>query len=93
MELAAILALVLLDYLDFVLIVALLFTNAALGFYEERTARKAISALEQSLSPSCIVRKKSFLAVVLTLFSVCEMGSWMKSLMQLNLYQVKFSGF
>lgn len=55
MEIAAILSIVLLDYLDFCLIVALLFANAALGFYEERSAGIAISALEKSLSLTCIV--------------------------------------
>lgn len=60
MEVAAILSIILLDYLDFCLIIALLFINSALGYYEERSAGKAISALERSLSPTCIVRVFTF---------------------------------
>lgn len=56
MELACILSIVLLDYLDFGLILFLLFANATLGYYEEKQAGDAISALEASLSPICIVR-------------------------------------
>lgn len=55
MEIACILSIVLLDYLDFGLILFLLFANAALGYYEEKQAGDAIAALEASLSPVCIV--------------------------------------
>jgi H+-transporting ATPase len=55
MEIACILSIVLLDYLDFGLIIFLLFANATLGYWEEKQAGDAISALEASLSPTCIV--------------------------------------
>lgn len=56
MEIACILSIVLLDYLDFGLIIFLLFANAGLGYWEEKQAGDAIAALEAGLSPVCIVR-------------------------------------
>eukprot|EP00873_Tetraselmis_striata_P002602 jgi/Tetstr1/422866/TSEL_013657.t1 len=55
MELAAIVAIAVLDWVDFVLIVALLLLNAGIGYYEEANADGAISALMASLSPKAKV--------------------------------------
>eukprot|EP00951_Prasinocladus_malaysianus_P044967 scaffold589714_cov20-Prasinocladus_malaysianus.AAC.1 len=51
MEIAAIIAIAVVDWVDFVLIVALLLLNAGIGYYEEANADGAISALMASLSP------------------------------------------
>jgi H+-transporting ATPase len=51
MEIAAILALILLDYVDFILILLLLITNATIGYVEESSADNAIAALTASLAP------------------------------------------
>ena len=51
MEAAAIIAIALLDYVDFVLIVALLFVNATISFVEESNADRAIKALTSALAP------------------------------------------
>jgi magnesium-transporting ATPase (P-type) len=51
MEVAAIIAIALLDYADFCLIVALLFLNATISFVEESNADKAIKALTAALAP------------------------------------------
>lgn len=48
-------AVILGDYLDFGLIVALLFMNSTLGFYEERGAQGAIQALKEQLAPEANV--------------------------------------
>jgi len=53
MEVAAIIAIALLDYVDFGLIVGLLLINACIAFYEEMSAGNAIAALEKSLAASC----------------------------------------
>ena len=45
MEAAAIIAIALLDFADFALILALLFVNATISFVEEANADKAIKAL------------------------------------------------
>ena len=45
MEAAAIIAIGLLDYVDFALILALLFVNATISYVEEANADKAIKAL------------------------------------------------
>ena len=45
MEAAAIIAIALLDYADFALIVALLLLNSVISFYEEANADKAIKVL------------------------------------------------
>jgi H+-transporting ATPase len=51
MEIAAIIAISLIDYVDFILIVALLFINASIGFWEEHSSGNAIAALKAQLSP------------------------------------------
>ena len=51
MEVAAIIAIALLDYADFCLIIALLFLNATISFVEESNADKAIKALTAALAP------------------------------------------
>ncbi|KCV69327.1 H+-transporting ATPase [Fonticula alba] len=55
MECAAILAIILLDYVDFGLIIALLFINSTIGFLEERSAGNAIAALKAQLAPEARV--------------------------------------
>eukprot|EP01114_Cavostelium_apophysatum_P014674 TRINITY_DN3862_c0_g1_i2.p1 TRINITY_DN3862_c0_g1~~TRINITY_DN3862_c0_g1_i2.p1 ORF type:complete len:963 (+),score=248.36 TRINITY_DN3862_c0_g1_i2:180-3068(+) len=50
MEIAAIISICLLDYLDFGLIVALLLLNATIGFWEEHNAGNAIAALKEKLA-------------------------------------------
>ncbi|KIY66658.1 plasma membrane H+-transporting ATPase [Cylindrobasidium torrendii FP15055 ss-10] len=45
------------DWQDFVGIVALLFINSAIGFYEERNAGNAVKALMDSLAPKARVRR------------------------------------
>jgi H+-transporting ATPase len=57
MELAFVLAVVMLDYADFALIGALLLLNAAISFVEESNADKAIKALAGALAPKCKVRR------------------------------------
>ncbi len=59
MEVAAILAIILLDYADFALIVALLLLNATISFVEESNADKAIKALTSALAPKCKVRRST----------------------------------
>ena len=51
MEVAAIIAIALLDYADFCLIIALLFLNATISYVEESNADKAIKALTAALAP------------------------------------------
>lgn len=51
MEAAAIIAIALLDYADFALIVALLLVNATISYVEESSADKAIKALTSALAP------------------------------------------
>jgi H+-transporting ATPase len=53
MEVAAILAVILQDWVDFGLIVALLFLNASIGYWEEHASGNAISALKDQLTPVC----------------------------------------
>eukprot|EP00122_Pirum_gemmata_P017613 Pgem_evm1s16500 len=55
MEIAAILSIILLDYVDFILIIVLLLLNAGIGFYEETAADNAIKALTASLAPKAKV--------------------------------------
>jgi len=57
MEVAAILSIVFLDYLDFGLIVGLLFLNATLGFWEEHNAGNAIAALKEQLVATVSVKR------------------------------------
>lgn len=51
MEVAAVIAIALLDYADFCLIIALLFLNATISYVEESNADKAIKALTAALAP------------------------------------------
>ncbi|KIZ00694.1 hypothetical protein MNEG_7267 [Monoraphidium neglectum] len=55
MEVAALLAIILLDYADFALILGLLLLNATISFVEESSADKAIKALAGALAPKCRV--------------------------------------
>eukprot|EP00121_Abeoforma_whisleri_P013345 Awhi_evm1s12309 len=55
MEIAAIIAIALVDYVDFILIIVLLFLNAAVGYYEESSADNAIEALMATLNPKAKV--------------------------------------
>lgn len=55
MEAAAIIAIALLDYADFALIMALLLVNATISFVEESNADKAIKALTSALAPKAKV--------------------------------------
>eukprot|EP00884_Botryococcus_braunii_P014010 jgi/Botrbrau1/2260/Bobra.101_2s0084.1 len=55
MEAAAIIAIALLDYADFALIMALLILNATISFVEESSADKAIKALTAALAPKAKV--------------------------------------
>ncbi len=55
MEIAAIISVVLGDYVDFGLIIALLFLNATIGYYEEHSSGNAIAALKAQLAPTCKV--------------------------------------
>eukprot|EP00873_Tetraselmis_striata_P006578 jgi/Tetstr1/426842/TSEL_017057.t1 len=55
MEVAAIIAIGILDYVDFILIILLLLLNASIGYYEEANADGAIGALMASLSPKAKV--------------------------------------
>eukprot|EP00121_Abeoforma_whisleri_P013052 Awhi_evm1s12051 len=55
MEVAAIIAIALVDYVDFILIILLLLLNAAVGYYEESSADNAIEALMASLAPKAKV--------------------------------------
>jgi H+-transporting ATPase len=45
------------DWQDFVGIVALLFINSGIGFYEERGAGNAVKALMESLAPKAKVKR------------------------------------
>lgn len=61
MEVAAIIAIVLLDYPDFALIVFLLLLNACIGFFEEMQAGNAVAALMDQLAPeSKVLRDGNF---------------------------------
>ncbi|GLI62247.1 hypothetical protein VaNZ11_004843 [Volvox africanus] len=53
MEAAAIIAIALLDYADFALIVGLLILNSVISYVEESSADKAIKALAGALAPKC----------------------------------------
>ena len=55
MEAAAIIAIALLDYADFALILALLLVNATISYVEESNADKAIKALTSALAPKAKV--------------------------------------
>jgi len=52
MELAAIIAIIFGDYVDFGLIFGLLVLNASIGYWEEHSSGKAVAALMSRLSPS-----------------------------------------
>lgn len=53
MEIAALISIILIDYVDFILIVTLLTLNATIGFYEEYTGGAAVKALQKTLEPNC----------------------------------------
>eukprot|EP00127_Corallochytrium_limacisporum_P006489 Clim_evm20s229 gene=Clim_evmTU20s229 len=53
MEVAAIIAIALEDFADFALIIALLLLNAAIGYFEEKSAGDAVAALMKNLAPQC----------------------------------------
>lgn len=55
MEAAAIIAIALLDYVDFALILALLLVNSTISYVEEANADKAIKALTSALAPKAKV--------------------------------------
>ncbi|OQR83205.1 P-type ATPase (P-ATPase) Superfamily, partial [Thraustotheca clavata] len=55
MEVAAVLSIVLLDFPDFGLILALLLLNACIGYFEEMQAGDAVAALMGQLAPECKV--------------------------------------
>jgi len=57
MEFAALLAIVLGDYVDFILISLLLILNAVIGYYEERSGGKAVEALKSQLSPNAYAKR------------------------------------
>eukprot|EP01089_Gocevia_fonbrunei_P005639 TRINITY_DN1611_c0_g1_i6.p1 TRINITY_DN1611_c0_g1~~TRINITY_DN1611_c0_g1_i6.p1 ORF type:complete len:228 (-),score=52.48 TRINITY_DN1611_c0_g1_i6:27-710(-) len=52
MEFAVVLAFILGDYVDSIVIGALLILNACIGFWEERSSGNAIKALQSSLAPN-----------------------------------------
>lgn len=56
-EIAAILSLVVGHWADFGIILALLFANAAVGFWEEYQATNTIAALEEELAPKATVKR------------------------------------
>ncbi|KAK9905489.1 hypothetical protein WJX75_000844 [Coccomyxa subellipsoidea] len=64
MEVAALLAIILLDYADFALIVALLLVNATISFVEESNADKAIKALTAALAPKARVKRDGKVSTV-----------------------------
>jgi len=57
MEVAAIISIILGDYVDFGLIIALLILNATIGFYEEHNAANAIAELKASLGLKADVKR------------------------------------
>lgn len=56
-EIAAIITLVLKDWVDFVIIISILIINAVLGFREEYKAKKALDELSDSLESEVAVRR------------------------------------
>ncbi|KAK9802623.1 hypothetical protein WJX73_006394 [Symbiochloris irregularis] len=64
MEIAAIVAIALLDYADFFLILTLLFVNATISFAEEANADKAIKALTAALAPQARAMRDGRLQVI-----------------------------
>jgi H+-transporting ATPase len=65
-ELAAILAIAVEDYIDFGIIVGILLINACLGFREEYHAKKALDELSKSLDSEIGVRRNGKIATLLT---------------------------
>jgi H+-transporting ATPase len=53
MEVAALISIILQDYADFGLIIALLLFNSSIAFWEEHTSANAIAALKAQLTPTC----------------------------------------
>ena len=57
MEISVIIAIVLEDWPDVILVTFLLLVNAAIGYYEETNAGDAVAALMDQLSPTCRVKR------------------------------------
>eukprot|EP01088_Endostelium_zonatum_P010819 TRINITY_DN2443_c0_g1_i1.p1 TRINITY_DN2443_c0_g1~~TRINITY_DN2443_c0_g1_i1.p1 ORF type:complete len:1131 (+),score=360.04 TRINITY_DN2443_c0_g1_i1:260-3394(+) len=57
MEAAALLCIILGDYVDAILVCGLLIFNAVIGFYEESKGGNAIAALKNSLAPEAFVKR------------------------------------
>lgn len=57
MEVAAIIAISLVDYVDFILIFSLLIVNSLIGYMEEKSAGNAVAALMSQLAPQAKVRR------------------------------------
>jgi hypothetical protein len=79
MEIAAILSIILLDYVDFILIFGLLFLNAIIGYHEETSAGNAIAVLTSTLSPKA--KGKTYLMCVFScklnlFYQYLEMGKF-----------------
>eukprot|EP01121_Diplochlamys_sp_Union-15-3_P021993 TRINITY_DN9227_c0_g1_i4.p1 TRINITY_DN9227_c0_g1~~TRINITY_DN9227_c0_g1_i4.p1 ORF type:complete len:1054 (+),score=237.95 TRINITY_DN9227_c0_g1_i4:87-3248(+) len=53
MEIAAIISIALVDYVDFLLIIGLLIVNSTIAFWEEYSSGNAIAALKEQLKPHC----------------------------------------
>ncbi|CAK4148205.1 unnamed protein product, partial [Aphanomyces euteiches] len=64
MEVAAILSIVLLDFPDFALILALLLLNACIGYFEEMQAGDAVAALMGQLAPEAKVFRDGAIAKI-----------------------------
>ena len=64
MEAAAIIAIALLDYVDFALILCLLIVNATISYVEEANADKAIKALTSALAPKAKVLRDATVSTI-----------------------------
>ncbi|XP_049851433.1 probable plasma membrane ATPase [Schistocerca gregaria] len=53
MEIAALIAVLFIDWLDMILILALLFGNATIAWWEEHSSGGAVKALQSQLTPMC----------------------------------------
>ena len=57
MECAAFLAIILGDYVDFILIFLLLTINASIGYWEEHSSGQAVAALKSQLAPQAYCKR------------------------------------